>query len=333
MPRCFAPPSKAISGRHYSFNRVLIEFMIRTGGKRLVKNTRCITAALLAVIVILSFASCRKQESVPQNVPVDYSGKTVSFLGPVGTYTQEACEKFFGMDAELIPYETVPAAVDALTAGESDYAVIPIENTIGGAVTDNIDTLIANEGVVVVGEVELPINQNLLAIPGTELSDIKTVYSHKQGIAQGRDWLSANLPDAEIIEVSSTAEGARMVSESGDKSCAAIASAGCADVYGLELFAEAIQNNDKNVTRFYVLSLGEPGRDLSQRTAFIVTGSAEDLRGLIVRLSKSDVSLISVHERPEKTELGKYHYLIECTGIKYDELSTGFRFLGNFDVF
>ncbi len=131
-----------------------------------------------------------------------------------------------------------------------------------------------------------------------------------------------------------------MISEAGDKSCAAIASAGCADVYGLEVFAEAIQNNDMNVTRFYVLSLGEPGRDLSQRTAFIVTGSAEDLRGLMVSLSKSDAELISVHERPEKTELGKYHYLIECTGIGYDKLSvmtesfsTGFRFLGNYDVF
>ncbi|MCR5061244.1 MAG: hypothetical protein K6A80_09505 [Saccharofermentans sp.] len=150
--------------------------MIRTAGKRLVKS-------LLAVIFVLSFVSCSSQADVPHKVPVDYSGKTVSFLGPAGTYTQEACEKFFGMDAELIPYETVPAAVDALTAGESDYAVIPIENTIGGAVTDNIDTLIASEIVVVVGEVELPINQNLLVVPGTELSDIRTVYSHKQGIA------------------------------------------------------------------------------------------------------------------------------------------------------
>ena len=126
--------------------------MIRTDAKSYFKSTLHITAALLAVIFILSAAACSATQNEPvQTAPVDYSGKSVSFLGPEGTYTQEACEKFFGLDAELIPYETVPAAVNALTAGDSEYAVIPIENTIGGAVTDYIDTLISNEGVVVVG--------------------------------------------------------------------------------------------------------------------------------------------------------------------------------------
>ena len=118
---------------------------------------------------------------------------TVAYLGPVGTYTQEACEKFFGLNTNLVPYKTVDEAVQALTQGKTKYAVIPQENTIGGAVTDYVDTLISNTDVSVVCEVELPISQNLLVVPGTKLSDIKTVYSHKQGITQGAAWLKKYL--------------------------------------------------------------------------------------------------------------------------------------------
>ena len=300
-----------------------------------------ITATVIAAAVCLSMAACTTSDKSADPV-VDmpsFDGASVSFLGPVGTYTQEACEKFFGEGISLTPYETVPDAVQALVDGESDYAVIPQENTIGGAVTDYIDTLISQPSVAVIGEVELPISQNLLVLPGTSLSDITTVYSHKQGIAQGRDWLAANLPDAEVIEVSSTAEGARMVSEGGDHSCAAIASAGCADVYGLEVLAPAIQNNDKNVTRFYVLAKCEPVVRASGRTAFIASGSASDIPALLSSLAERNITLIAIHDRPLKTELGQYYYIIECSHIDYSEYVkiTGaspmeFRFLGDFDA-
>ncbi len=188
-------------------------------------------SVLVMTLLPMCFSGCQQtntneivQSAAPANEQ-SYSDAKISYLGPEGTYTQEACQNFFDNNSSYIPYTTVPEAVEALTSGESDYAVIPQENTIGGAVVDYVDTLIGTESVSVVGEVELPISQNLLVLPGTELSDIKTVYSHKQGIAQGKEWLSKNLPDAEVIEVSSTAEGAKMVSEGSDKSCAAIASA------------------------------------------------------------------------------------------------------------
>ncbi|MDO4621317.1 MAG: prephenate dehydratase domain-containing protein, partial [Lachnospiraceae bacterium] len=155
---------------------------------------------------------------------------------------------FFGDEGNYIPYTTVSETVDALLAGNSDYAVIPQENTIGGPVIDYVDTLISQKDVSIVGEIELPIRQNLLGIAGTDLSDIQTVYSHKQGILQGANWLQENIPQAEVIEVSSTAEGAKMVSESQDPSEAAIASAACVPVYQLEMLAESIQENDNNVT-------------------------------------------------------------------------------------
>ena len=158
-------------------------------------------------------------ESVTQ--PAEVAQPTVSYLGPEGTYTQEACTLFFNGEGTYLPQADVSASVQAVVDGASTYAVIPQENTIGGPVAEYLDEVISHEGLSVVGEVELPINQNLLVLPGTALSAIKIVYSHKQGIAQGRDWLEENLPGAEVTEVSSTAEGAKMVAEAGDPSCAA----------------------------------------------------------------------------------------------------------------
>lgn len=312
------------------------------------KKLQAISLSLLFVLCFLA-AGCGNGDpvgsaaagpSAAQPVSdVSYSGAKVSFLGPEGTYTQEACEVFFDKQGTLVPYKTSDDAVQALVSGKSDYAVIPQENTIGGAVADYLDIVISNPDVSVVGEVELTINQNLLVLPGTGLKDIHTVYSHKQGIAQGKAWLEKNLPDAEVTEVSSTAEGAKMVSEGRDKSCAAIASAGCADVYGLEILAENIQNNDKNKTRFYVLTTEDAVSAPSDRLAFIASGAAKDLPGLMAGMEEQGMSLIAIHDRPRKTVLGEYYYVIECAECSYESFrklteKSPFecRFLGCFDV-
>jgi prephenate dehydratase len=268
-----------------------------------------------------------------------YDSAIVSYLGPEGTYTQEACGVFFEKEGTYTPYKTVSDAVEALINGESNYAVIPQENTIGGAVTDYVDIVITQKEVSVVGEVELPINQNLLVLPGAEAGNIEKVYSHKQGIAQGKDWLKENLPKAEIIEVSSTAEGARLVSAEGNASNAAIASAACAEVYGLEVLAAGIQNNDSNKTRFYVLSKDNPSMDKNERMAFVASGKAEGLPGLLAHLENAGAKLVTIHDRPRKTELGEYNYLIECSDLSYEDYEklTGnhsfeFRYLGEFHV-
>lgn len=294
---------------------------------------------LFALLGCLLIAGCSGPAWDAAPVTIDYDTAVVSYLGPEGTYTQEACGVFFEKKGEYVPYETVNDAVGALVKGESGYAVIPQENTIGGAVIDYVDTLIGENAVSVVGEVELPINQNLLVLPGAALADIKTVYSHKQGIAQGADWLKENLPAAEVVEVSSTAEGAKMVAEGKDASLAAIASAACADVYGLEVLAAGIQKNDSNQTRFYVLSLDPPATAASDRLAFIAKGDASDLPDLMAALEKQNVTLVSLHDRPLKTELGEYSYLIECedcTFAQYRKLSENsafeFRYLGSFAV-
>ena len=124
-----------------------------------------VVATALAVLLILSFAGCNKVAPEQVTEGITFEDATVSYLGPEGTYTQEACERFFGGKGEYIPYKTVADAVEALVIGKTEFAVIPQENTIGGAVTDYLDVLIATEEVTVAGEVELPISQNLLVIP------------------------------------------------------------------------------------------------------------------------------------------------------------------------
>ena len=293
----------------------------------------------LSVILCVLLTGCTTTEQDTVPVMIDSDSAMVSYLGPEGTYTQEACGVFFEKQGSYVPYQTVALAVEALIAGQSNYAVIPQENTIGGAVIDYVDTLIGHTEVSVVGEVELPINQNLLALPDTKLEDIQTVYSHSQGIAQGKAWLAEHLPQAEVIEVSSTAEGARMLAEAQDPSCGAIASAACADVYGLQILAAAIQNNDSNKTRFYVLSMDAPATAPAERMAFVAMGKAASLPLLMKEMERQNMTLITIHDRPLKTELGEYFYLIECAGSNYEQYQKlteksefTFRYLGSFDV-
>ena len=299
---------------------------------------------ILLLACVISSSGCGRsnvaQEQLNRQLSINKENATVSYLGPEGTYTQEACGVFFDNNGSYLPFETVNDAVDAMEAGKTDYAVIPQENTIGGAVTDYVDIVISHADLSVVGEVELPINQNLLVVPGATLGEIKTVYSHKQGIAQGKDWLSKNLPNAEVIEVSSTAEGARLVSEAQDKSIAAIASAACSDVYNLEILASAIQENDSNKTRFYVLSTEIPTTVKADRTAFVAEGSAKDLPALLAEMEKKKMTLIALHDRPRKTELGEYYYLIECSDCNYEDFvalkgksTLELRFLGSFSTY
>ncbi|MCR5763341.1 MAG: hypothetical protein K6G00_08165 [Treponema sp.] len=298
---------------------------------------------ILACALLQANAGCDRRSAgthiAETESVIDYESATVSYLGPEGTYTQEACGVFFNKKGTYIPYKTVQDAVNALLMGESNYSVIPQENTIGGAVTDYIDIVIGQKGLSVAGEVELPISQNLLALPGATLSDIKKVYSHKQGIAQGKNWLHENLPDAEVIEVSSTAEGARIVAEKGDRKQASIASSACADVYKLSMLAVGIQNNESNKTRFYVLSANRPSEDRHDRLAFIASGKAENLPELMEDMKRLGMTLVTLHDRPEKTELGHYHYLIECSDSAYESYEKltkkkgfQFRYLGSFDL-
>ena len=263
----------------------------------------------------------------------------VSYLGPAGTYTEEATQLFFPEAGSLMPKATVDEAIEDVVTGAADYAVIPQENTIGGAVTNYVDALIAQGEVYVVGEVVLPISQTLMGVPGATLEDIKTVCSHVQGIAQSAEWRKEFLPDAVTEEMASTAAAASYVAETGDKTIAAVAAPGAAKLYGLEVLAENVQITDANKTRFYVLSAA-PLEGLKTNAAFVASCEASRIDDIIVEIHEAGLELVAIHDRPEGSFLGSYYYIIEVehedgvTAESVEQICANpeIRFLGCFDI-
>lgn len=235
----------------------------------------------------------------------------VSYLGPAGTYTEEATILFFGPQETITPVPTVAASLARLKAGECRYAVVPVENTIGGPVYNYLDAVVNDPAFVVVGQIDLPIRQTLLALPGAKLAEIKTILSHPQGIAQSRDWLKANLPDAKLIEVNSTAEAARRVAEAGDLAAAAIAASRTADVYSLNILATDLQYTDTNVTRFWVVTLKSNQTTGGDKAAIVVKGPLNLVAKLLASLDAGGYRLVAVHDRPTQTRLGEYQVIIQ----------------------
>ena len=268
------------------------------------------------------------------------SAARVSYLGPAGTYTEEAARFFFRNGETLNPRETVNDAIADMLSGEADYAVIPQENTVGGAVVNYVDALIGAEEACVVGEVVLPISQTLMGVPGATLKDIQTVCSHAQGLTQSARWRAENLPDAQTEEMSSTAAAASYVAETGDRSIAAVAAPGAAALYGLTVLAENVQITDANKTRFYVLSREVLEGEGMARAVLVATCGAERIDDIIVALHEAGLEMVTIHDRPEGSALGAYHYVIEVEnpdGIAEAQLDAvramdGVRFAGCFNA-
>jgi prephenate dehydratase/chorismate mutase/prephenate dehydratase len=248
---------------------------------------------------------------------------TVAYLGPEGTYTEEAAKLFFGNNDELMPQETVADALAMVVDGTASYAVIPQENALGGPVTDYIDALLATDGTFVVGEVELPIRQTLMGLPGTDLAAVTRVVSHKQGLAQSANWLDENLPNAERVEAPSTAAAAQEVATGADPTSVAIAAPGAADLYGLEVLQENVSQSEANKTRFYVVSKKANGHEGYMRAVFVADISADELPAVLAEACVDGTKLVCAHDRPDGSALGSYHYVIELSrdgGFSEEEL-------------
>lgn len=277
---------------------------------------------LLAISLVTAVSGCgAKPVNTGNNSDTEvYSseiidGAKVSYLGPQGTYTEEAAQFFFQNADSMLAETTVKEAIDDARGGDADYAVIPQENTLGGAVTNYVDALIGYEDIYVVGEVILPINQTLMGVSGATLEDIRTVCSHAQGLTQSAQWRKEHLPEATAQEMDSTAAAAKYVSESGDKSIAAVAAPGAAKLYGLTVLAENVQITDANKTRFYVLS-SSPLTDGGTHAVLTASCEANRLDDIIVELHNAGLELVTIHDRPEGSKLGMYNYILEVESEK-----------------
>ena len=288
------------------------------------------------MLLLLSLITLFPQTAIPdEEKPV-----RVSYLGPRGTYTEEAAQYWFRHGEALVAMNTVQDAVAVLLHGEADYAVIPQENTLGGAVLNYVDALISAEEVYVTGEIILPISQTLMGVPGTSIEDIRTIYSHAQGLTQSKQWREMNLPEADTVETASTAAAASYVAEQNQKNIAAIAAPGAAQLYGLEILATDVQVTDSNKTRFYVLSKEALSDERLPRAVFVITCDASRIDDIIVEIHHTGLEMVCLHDRPEGSFLGSYHYVIEVedpAGITDAQIETiaawdGVRFAGRFQT-
>lgn len=272
---------------------------------------------------------------------INLAWANVSYLGPAGTYTEEAAIRFFGVDEVLLPAASVPEALALLKAGKSEFAVVPVENTIGGPVYTYLDAVLADHDLAIVGEVDLPIRQTLLAMPGVAITDIKTVLSHPQGLAQSKAWLKEFLPEAKLVEVASTAEAAKRVAEAGDVRMAAIAASRTAEVYHLAVVANDLQITQTNVTRFWIVAAQDNIRKTAGHKAVaLVAGSNQAVITLVYELTQLGYTVQALHDRPTQQQLGSYQFLVEVAGsdptaaleklLASPNLQVTGRVLGNF---
>ena len=238
----------------------------------------------------------------------------VAYLGPKGTFSYEACQNYCKNHEEQIEYRTINETILALEEGKVDEAIVPIENSLQGCVTEAIDTLIQKEDIKVKDELILDIKQNLLSNNKCKLEEIKKVYSHPQALAQCRNYLEKNLPNATLIAVESTSYAAQKVSEENEL-CACISNIACLDVYNLNLLEKNIQDNEFNKTKFWILSKSEFNKYIKNKMSMIF--SVKDKPGALYNVleifNKYNLNLTKIESRPAKTILGEYYFWIDVT--------------------
>jgi prephenate dehydratase len=258
------------------------------------------------------------------------SQATIGFLGPRGTFTEEALQSDPALArADLRPMRSFVHVLDAVTAGEVDYGFVAIENSIEGTVSITMDQLVFDQDLIIVGEVVLPVTQNLIAAPGTSLADVKRVVSFPHATGQCRRWLAAHLPDVEEVAATSTAEAVRQLGEGiagDDVHTAAIGTALAASIYGLDVLAGGIEDHGGNSTRFVLVTRptkGIPAPSGHDKTSVVCFQSADrpgSLHGILGQFSARDLNLVKLESRPTKQGLGEYCFIIDFEGHVADEV-------------
>ncbi|WP_049622825.1 prephenate dehydratase [Frateuria defendens] len=241
----------------------------------------------------------------------------VGFLGPEGTFSEQAVRKHFGHAAYGLPLGSIEEVFQEVAAGHADFGVVPVENSGQGMIQVTLDMFLTSEARIC-GEVELRVHQCLHSVSG-RLEDIRRVYGHAQSLQQCKTWLRLNLPNAECIAVSSNAEGARLARHIDD--AAAIAGETAGKIYGLKTVASAIEDRADNTTRFLVIgrSLFPPsGND---RTSLLITVNDKPgaLYDVLSPFARHGISMNRIESRPAHTGNWQYAFFIDVSGHVDDE--------------
>ena len=241
----------------------------------------------------------------------------VGYLGPEGTFSQQAVHKHFGHSAHGLPLASIEEVFQEVAAGHADFGVVPVENSGQGTIQVTLDLFLEsiNEGssLKICGEVELRVHQHLLSRSG-RIEDIERIYSHPMSLAQCSGWLREHLPKVERIPVSSNAEAARRARNADD--AAAIAGESAGHVYGLKKIAGPIEDRSDNTTRFLVLgreSFPPSGHDRTSLLVFIRDRPGA-LYGVLEPLARRGISMNRIESRPAHGHLWQYAFFIDVAG-------------------
>lgn len=248
---------------------------------------------------------------------------TIAFLGPEGTFAHGAVRTLpAAHGADLLPMTNVTLAIEAVRNGRADKALVPLENSVEGAVPATLDELASGAPLVIAEETYLPVTFELMARPGTELTDIRAVATHPHAEAQVRRWLMANLPAAEVVLVGSTAGAAQAVA--AGEFDAAVGAAVAGELYGLDIVAHDIADNQGAVTRFVLLTRPAPpppptGNDRTTLVAYLRANHSGALLEILSELANRAVNMTRIESRPTKGRMAPYCFSIDCEGHVADE--------------
>jgi len=240
----------------------------------------------------------------------------IGYLGPGGSFSHTAAMLKFGQSVEYEPLADIASIFDEVSKGHCDLGVVPVENTTGGGVIETLDAFIDSD-VKVCAEVLMAIHHNVLA--NCSLTDIKTIYSKPEVFAQCRNWLSATLKDAQTIAVASTAKAAQMAAD--EQGTAAIGSKVAAELYGLKIICENIEDIANNVTRFLVISSEDAKPTGEDKTAilFSTAHKAGALADVLDVFKQYNINLTNIESRPSKKRQWEYYFFMDFIGHRTDD--------------
>lgn len=269
-------------------------------------------------------------------------GPIVAYQGTEGAYSETALMNFFGEDTKRISVMTFADVFEVIREGKADYGVLPLENSYTGSISDVYD-LLAENNFYIVGETDVPIEHCLVGLGDAQLSDIRTVYSHEQGFMQSKEFFK-NLPEIEFQPYYNTAMSAKMVSESGDKTKAAIAGKRTTELYGLKVLAENINQSMKNTTRFAVVAkkgiINENCNKIS--AVFTLPNESGTLSNVLSVFASSGFNMVKIESRPSHNKNFEYLFFVDFEGNLLEdrvkqfvgdikEQTSYFKILGNYE--
>lgn len=242
---------------------------------------------------------------------------SVAYFGPAGSHTHMTSILKFGDSTDFIACNTIPDVFNSVERRETNYGVVPVENSTEGVINHTLDMFLLSD-LRICAEINAPISHNLLS-SGDDMSQVKRVYSIGTAIAQCRNWLATHLPGIEVLEVSSTSKAAKMCE--GYPSSAAIASALAAKEYNLNILEEGIEDNPHNKTRFLVVGYSKPQPSGKDKTSLVyaVPHRSGSLYHSLKVFDSHGVNLTMIESRPTKQMPWEYIFFVDCQGHEADD--------------